>query len=122
LLFDWFNSERDRLLSQVNEKFKQAVLKCKTSLKDFDFASSHDPLKNSTDSEVTHLASHLQPVQQLRKHVFTLKSQIPSLCMIMSLNPSDLFPQSKDRHQQKQDPSAAAADWDEVLFANASER
>jgi hypothetical protein len=97
LLLDRFKSERDRLMSQVNEKFKQAVLKCKTSLKDFDFASSHGPLKNSTNSEVTHLTAHLQPVQQLRKHVFTLKSQIPSLCMIMSLNPSDLFPQSKDR-------------------------
>ncbi len=33
-----FKSDYDRLLSQVNEKFTQAVSKCKTSLKDFDFA------------------------------------------------------------------------------------
>ncbi len=38
LLLDMFKSDYDGLLSQVNEKFTQSLLKCKTSLIDLDFA------------------------------------------------------------------------------------
>jgi hypothetical protein len=75
------------------------VDKCKSLV-----APRHDPLQYSTESEVKLIAAHLQPVHQLRKHFFTLKSQIPSLCMIMSLDTSDLIPNS------------TAAEWDEELF------
>jgi hypothetical protein len=89
-----FNKRLAELLQHV---YSDVVDKCKSLV-----APRRDPLQYTTKSEVEQLDENWQPVHQLREHVKKLKSQIPSLCTIMSLNPSDLVPQS--------------ADWDEELF------
>ena len=97
-----FNKRLVELLQHVHGYAECKVDECKLLV-----APLHDPLAHFQPaqlSEVAHLASHLQSVQQLRKHVFSLKSQIPSLSMVMNLDTSDLIPHS------------TAADWDEELF------